>query len=202
MKRFLLFSIFFLISITYTDIYAQSKDEYVPPGGARLLAQVVGKDTILLAYLHDIWVFPRKVFKNKEQERFFWRTVRDVKVALPYAKLVANELSKINYKLVDLKSDSDRKKYLKQFEKEVFKKYEADLKKLSVNQGRLLMKLIDRECNQSTFELIRSYKGTVSAYFWQGLALVFGSNLKTGYDASDKDKIIEKVILLVEARQL
>ena len=202
MKRLLLFLIIFLISITRTDIYAQSKAEYVPPGGARLLAQVVGNDTILLAYLHDIWVFPRKAFKNKEQERFFWRTVRDVKVALPYAKLVANELSKINYKLVDLKSDSERKKYLKQFEKEVFKKYEADLKKLSINQGRLLMKLIDRECNQSTFELIRSYKGTVSAYFWQGLALVFGSNLKTGYDASDKDKIIEKVILLVEAHQL
>lgn len=202
MKRFVFILFTALISVLFSDIKAQSQNDYIPPGGARLAAVIEGKDTVLHAYLRDIWIFPRKMFKNKEQERFFWRTVRDVKVALPYAKLVASELSKINYTMVDLKKDNEKKKYLKQLEKDIFNKYEANLKKLTVNQGRLLMKLIDRECDQSTFELIRSYKGTISAYFWQGVARIFGSNLKTGYDPNAEDKIIERVILLVEAGQL
>ncbi len=182
--------------------YAQSKDEYVPPGGARLMVQVNGNDTVFLAYLHDVWVFPRQKFKNKAQEQYFWRTVRDVKRTLPYAKLVASELSQVNMKLASIPNDKERKKYLGQFEKEVFKKYEADLKKMTINQGRLLLKLIDRECEQTSYDLIKVYRGSVSAFFWQGVARVFGSNLKSEYDASDKDKILERVILLVEAGQL
>lgn len=191
-----------LLSAVYSDTYAQSKNEYIPPGGARLMIQINGNDTVLLAYLHDIWVFPRKNFKNKAQEEFFWRTVRDVKKTLPYAKLVASELSQINYKMADMPNDKTRKKYLNQVEKEVFKKYEPDFRKMTTSQGRLLLKLVDRECDKSSFELIKAYKGSISAFFWQGIALVFGSNLKTGYDASDKDKMTERVILLVEAGQL
>lgn len=202
MKKLLLLLFAIVLSATFTGTTAQNKDEYVPPGGARLMAQINGNDTVLLAYLHDIWVFPRKNFKNKAQEQFFWRTVRDVKKTLPYAKLVASELSKINYKMANMPKDKDRKKYLNQIEKEVFKKYEPDLKKMTITQGRLLLKLIDRECDKSSYELIKAYRGNISAFFWQGVAVVFGSNLKTGYDASDKDKMIERVILLVEAGQL
>jgi hypothetical protein len=202
MKKFVIILIASLLSALFTDTYAQNKDEYVPPGGARLMVQVTGNDTVLLAYLHDIWVFPRKTFKNKAQEEFFWRTVRDVKKTLPYARLVASELTQINYKLATMPNDKVRKKYLSQVEKEVFKKYEPDLRKMSINQGKLLLKLIDRECDKTSYELIKIYRGNVSAFFWQGVALVFGSNLKSGYDASEKDRVIERVILLVEAGQL
>lgn len=204
MKRFQLF----LILLTLLFVFALSVDgqskgnEFVPKGGARLMAQVEGNDTILLAFLHDIWVFPRSTFKNKAQEQYFWKTVRDVKRTLPYAKLISSELNQVNMKLVTMKSDAERKKFMNQFEKDAFKKHESNLKKMTVNQGRILMKLVDRECNKTTYELIKSYKGSFTAFFWQGVARVFGSNLKSEFDASDKDKVLERVIVLVEAGQL
>lgn len=194
--------IFALTSVLLSDVYAQQKDEYIPPGGARLMVQVNGNDTVLLAYLRDLWVFPRNNFKSKAQEQYFWRTVRDVKKTLPFAKLIASELTKTNMKLASLPNDKERKKYLNEFEKEVFSKYEKDLKKMTITQGRLLLKLVDRECDRTTFELIKAYRGNITAFFWQGVARMFGSNLKSGYDANDKDKILERVILLVEAGQL
>jgi hypothetical protein len=73
---------------------------------------------------------------------------------------------------------------------------------MTINQGRILMKLVDRECDRTSYDLIKLYKGSFTAFFWQGIARVFGSNLKSEYDASDKDKVMERVILLVEAGQL
>ena len=84
----------------------------------------------------------------------------------------------------------------------MFNQFEKDLKKLTVSQGKMLVKLIDRECNKTTYEIIKNYKGNFSAFLWQGVAKIFGSNLKAEYDGSDKDKIIERVIILVEAGQL
>lgn len=202
MKKGFIISLVLLLFASITDTYAQKKEEYVPVGGARLMTQINGTDTVLLAFIHDIYVFPKQRFKNKAQEQFFWRTVRDVKKTLPFAKLVASEMTQTNMKLAKLPNDKQRKAYLNQFEKEVFKKYEADLKKMTINQGKLLLKLIDRECEQSSYDLIKIYRGNLSAFFWQGVARVFGTNLKDNYDASDKDKIIERVILLVEAGQL
>jgi len=202
LKRYLIIFIALLL-VPFTDICAQNKkNDYIPPGGARLMVQIQGSDTVLLAFIHDIYVFPRQRFKNKAQEQYFWRTVRDVKRTLPFAKLVASELTKTNMKLATLPNDKVRKQYLNQFEKEVFKKYETDLKKMSINQGRLLLKLIDRECEQSSYDLIKIYRGNITAFFWQGVARIFGSNLKDSYDASDRDKMLERVILLVEAGQL
>lgn len=204
MKRFLtlllvLFSVFFC----YNLASAQTKgNEFVPHGGAKLMAQVNGNDTVLLAFLHDIWVFPRSTFKSKAQEQYFWKTVRDVKRTLPYAKLISSELTQVNMKLVGMKTERERKKYLDEFEKTAFKRYEADLKKMTINQGRILMKLVDRECDKTSYELIKIYKGGFTAFFWQGIARVFGSNLKSEFDSTDKDKVLERVILLVEAGQL
>lgn len=202
MKKKVIYSIVVLILTCITGISAQKNSEYVPRGGARLMMEVHGTDTLFLAYIHDIWVFPRNTFKNKAQEQYFWKTVRDVKKALPYSKLIGSELLKTNLKLASLPNDRERKKYMNQFEKEVFTKYEADLRRLSVNQGRLLLKLIDRETDRTSYDLIKIYKGNLSAFFWQGLARMFGTNLKSDYDANDKDKIVERVILLVEAGQL
>lgn len=195
------------LSIFILTTYAKAQDktpsvEFVPPGGARLMVQVDGNDTIFLAFLHDLWVYPRNTFKNKKQEQFFWRTVRDVKKTLPYAKLLSSELRIVNMKLVDMKNEKEKKKFISQYEKELFKKHEADLKKMTVNQGRMLMKLVDRECERTSYDLIKNYKGTFTAVFWQGVARLFGSNLKSEYQADGEDKIVERVINLVEAGQL
>ncbi len=203
MKRLTIIFLSFFILTTYAK--AQDKTasaEFVPPGGARLMVQVDGNDTVFLAFLHDLWVYPRNTFKNKKQEQFFWRTVRDVKKTLPYAKLLSSELRIVNMKLLDMKNEKEKKKFISQYEKELFKKHEADLKKMTVNQGRMLMKLVDRECEQTSYDLIKNYKGTFTAVFWQGVARLFGSNLKSEFKADGEDKIVERVINLVEAGQL
>lgn len=186
----------------FNQLSAINIKEEKPADGRRLAYLVEGNDTVFLAFLRDIYVFPKMKYKNKKQEEFYWRTVRDVKKALPYAKIVSTELIRVNTLLKDIEKDSDRNKYLAKYEKEIFKKYEPELRKFTLNQGRLLLKLIDRECNSTSYDLIKSYRGSVSAFFWQGIARLFGSNLKSEYDAKGNDNIVERVILLVEAGQL
>ncbi len=185
------------------NLDAQSvQNEGIPEGGGKLYIQTNGNDTIYLAYLRDLQVFPPYKFVNAKQEKFFWRTVKDVKKTLPYAKLIAQELNKANKQLVLLNDKKAKKQYMAEFEKSAFKKYEKELKKMTVAQGRILMKLIDRECNKTSYELIKAYKGNFTAFFWQGIAKVFGSDLKSEYDSKGNDKIIERVIVLVENRQI
>ncbi len=173
------------------------------PGKSGKVTMVVdGNDTTYYAFLRDIYVYPKLKFNSRKQEQFYWRTVRDVKKALPYAKLVSSELVRVNILLADIEREKDRKKYLAQYEKEIFKRYEKELRKLTINQGRLLLKLIDRETNTTSYDLIKNYRGNVSAFFWQGMARLFGSSLKSEYDATGNDRIVERVINLVESGQL
>ncbi len=164
--------------------------------------QVIPPDTFILMDLHDIHVYPPLQFKNKKQEEFYRKLVRDVKRTLPYAKLAGRTIEETNKKLATISNQRERKKYLKAFEKELFASYEKELKKLTLSQGKLLIRLIDRECSVTSYDLIKEFRGGFSAFFWQGFAGVFGANLKSEYDASDKDKLIERVINLVEAGQL
>ncbi len=99
-------------------------------------------------------------------------------------------------------SDRQRRAYIKTAEKELRDEFEDELVHLTVSQGRLLMKLIDRELGKTTFFVLQDIKGNFKAVFWQGIARIFGSNLKTGYDPEGEDAMIEEIILLIEAGQL
>jgi hypothetical protein len=199
--------IFLLLISSFTAVCAQEnvgENDYIPPGGARLRVLIEGNDTIFLARtLPEVTVFPPMVFRNRREEQFYWRTVRDVKRTLPYAKLVASEVIATNQHLLTLPNDRARREYMDAFEKELFKKYEADLKKMTFSQGKMLIKLIERECDKTSYELIRLYRGRVTAGFWQGIARIFGANLKTTFNTStEEDRIIERVIMMVEAGML
>ena len=194
--------VFILFSGFNMAFPAQNDSESLPPGSQKVWMQVNGQDTVYLAFLRDIYVYPKIKFNSKKQEEFYWRTVRDVKKALPFAKIVSAELNRVNTLIINIPKEKDQKKYLSKYEKEVFNKYEPDLRKFSLNQGRLLLKLIDRECNSTSYDLIKTYRGGISAFFWQGVARIFGSNLKSEYDAYGNDKIVERVIVLVESGQL
>ena len=157
--------------------------------------QVSHGDTFYMARMHDVYVYPKMVFKNKRQERFYWRTVRDVKKTLPYAKMLTKEMEYADRQLALLPDRKAQRKWWKAYERQLFKKYEKDFRGMTASQGQMLMKLMDRE-------IIKMYRGTFSANFWQFVAKLFKNDLKEGYDASDKDKIVERVITLVEAGQL
>lgn len=193
MKRFL----YILLAILcVTGAEASTEDTL------RLPAEVTPEgDTIALAFLHDVYVFPRMRFKNKRQERFYWKTVRDVKKTLPYAKILAKEMEKTN-ELMQSMNRRQRRKFWKQYEKLLYQRYEGSFRDMTASQGQMLMKLIDRESGQTSYDVIALYKGTLAANFWQGLAKLFGNDLKAEYDGADKDQITERIILLVEAGQL
>lgn len=167
-----------------------------------VLLQVSATDTFYLARMQDVYVYPKMVFKNKKQEQFYWRTVRDVKKTLPFAKLLAKEMQVADCQLAQLPDDKERRKWWRQHEKLLFKKYETSFRGMTASQGQMLMKLMDRESDRTSYEIIKHYRGKASANFWQFVAKLFKNDLKEEYDAADKDRIVERVINLVEAGQL
>ncbi|MBQ3998228.1 MAG: DUF4294 domain-containing protein [Paludibacteraceae bacterium] len=166
------------------------------------MIRIENGDTLYMAWLHDVWVYPPMKFKNKRQEKFYWRTVRDVKKCLPYAKMITEDMKYADAELAKLPDDKSRRKWWKSYEKTLFKKYEKDFRGMYASQGMMLMKLMDRETDRTSYELIKQYKGKAAANWWQLVAKLFKNDLKEEYDAADKDKIIERVINLVEAGQL
>ena len=159
-------------------------------------------DTLYMAYLHEVWIYPPLKFKNKKQEKFYWRTVRDVKKCLPYAKSITRDMAYADAQLAKLPDNKARRKWWRAYEKQLFKKYEKDFRGMYASQGKMLMKLLDRETNKSSYDLIVQYKSKSTADFWQFIAKLFKNDLKDEYDATDKDRITERIINLVEAGQL
>ena len=167
-----------------------------------LMLRVENGDTVYLAYLHDVYVYPPLKFKNKKQERFYWRIVRDVKKTLPYAKMISRDMEFADEELAKIQDHKARRRWWKKYEKYLFQKYEQDFRGMYASQGQMLMKLMDRESDRTSYELIKQYRGKASANWWQFVAKLFKNDLKEEYDAQDKDKIVERVINLVEAGQL
>ena len=177
---------------------AQSlKINAVPDGLQR--ATLEGKDTIAVVSLREIIVFPEMKFKNDKQRQAYNKLVRDVKRTLPYAKMVYETLIETYEYMETLPNEKARQAHLKRMEKELFKEYKPELKKLSFSQGKLLIKLIDRECNQSSYNLLKAYLGSFRASFWNLFAGMFGASLKSDYDPKGKDAATERVVVLVES---
>ncbi len=195
-KRYILTGILFFIGIL--AINAQSlKINTVPDGLQR--AVLDGKDTMAIVNLREIIVFPEMKFKNKKQQEQYNKLVRDVKKTLPYAKLVYETLIETYEYMETLPNEKARQEHLKRMEKELFKEYKPVLKKLTFSQGKLLIKLIDRECNQSSFNLLKAYLGSFRASFWNIFAGMFGASLKSEYDPKGKDALTERIVILVES---
>lgn len=161
-------------------------------------------DTVLVVIFNEITVFPPMKFKDKKQEEFYWRTVRDVKKTLPYAKLICETLLETYEYIETFPTQKEREKYLKEMESAIFEQYKPILKKFSKNQARMLVKLIQRETNQSGYDILKAFLGSFRATFWQGFGRLFGVNLKGNYSPSTNsdDAIIERVCTLVEQGQL
>ena len=196
-----------ILILTTLAANAQAPADFVMPSHEMnfldsVQLQVRDNDTFYLARMHEIWVYPKMVFKNKQQERFYWKTVRDVKKTLPFAKLLTQEMEYADEQLAKIPDKKLRKKWWKQHEKFLFKKYEQHFRKMTASQGQMLMKLMDRESDRTSYEIIKHYRGKASANFWQFIAKLFKNDLKEEYDAADKDRIVERVINLVEAGQL
>ena len=161
-------------------------------------------DTVLVLVFNEITVFPPLKFKNKKQEEFYWRTVRDVRKALPYARLITETLLETYEYIETLPTQQESERYLKQMEGAVFEQYKPALKKFTKSQAKMLVKLIRRQTDQSGYDILKAFLGSFRATFWQGFGRLFGVNLKGDYrpDKNSDDAIIERVATLIEQGQL
>jgi hypothetical protein len=164
-----------------------------------LKPEIIDGDTIPNILLNEVTIIPPWNFTNRREEVRYTRLVRNIKITLPFARLAAEKLKEINDGMAKIKGDKERKHYLKEAERNLFAEFEQPLRRLSFAQGRLLIRLIDRETGNTSYDLIREYKGGVPAFFWQGIARIFGANLKDQYDAENDDKMVEHIISLIDA---
>ena len=132
----------------------------------------------------------------------YQRLIYNLKKVYPYALVIRAKLNEANDQLASLPDEKERKKYLRQFEKNLFGEYEDDVRDMTITQGKLLIKLIDRETYNTSFDLIRQYRGNISAAFWQGIARIFGTNLKAEYDPFGEDAVMEIILNEMEAGNL
>ena len=159
---------------------------------------VIDGDTVPHRYIHEIIIFPPRVFKNKRQYRRYTRLVRYVKKVYPYSQIIKNMLIEIEYALDSIPTEKGKKAYVKRKEKALKNEFEGQLRKLTFTQGRILIKLIDRETGETTYELVKKLKGSLSAFFWQSVAVIFSSSLKYEYDAKGDDRMIEEIVVQIE----
>ena len=157
-------------------------------------------DTVLMVVFNEITVYGPLKFKNKKDEEFYWRTVRDVKKALPWAKLISETLVETYEYIETFPTQKEREDYLKKMEGAIFEQYKPQLKRFTKGQARILVKLIQRETNQSSYSIIKAFLGTFRATFWQGFGKLFGVNLKNEYhpEKNHEDATIERICVLVE----
>jgi len=199
MKR-LITILFFLLIVTTIESVAQ---QTVVIDGLTIPAiSTINGENVPNWVIPEIVVFPKKVFKTRKDYRQYQKMIRNLKIVYPYARIAKLKLNEMNSNLSQITTKREREKYIDQAEKEIREEFEKQLMKLTVSQGKMLIKLIDRETGRTSYELVKELKGSFSAGFWQAVARVFGSNLKTEFDSEGEDKTLNELIILYEHRQL
>ena len=155
-------------------------------------------DSILHIILPEISIYPQPQDMSRRTLREYTALELKVKKVYPIAKMAAIKLKEYNSIYLSFKKERERKEYVKKIEKDLFAEFETEIRTMTVSQGRILIKLIDRETGQSSFEIIKEFKGGFSAFLWQSVARIFGHNLKSEYDAVNEDRIIEYIVWQID----
>ena len=159
-------------------------------------------DSIQYMEMNNVYVYPQLTFKSQRQANSYMRLVKNVKKVLPIAKEVRQILLETSEYLETLPDKKAKAEHMKRVEQGIVKDYKPRMRQLTYSQGKLLIKLIYRECNSSSYEAIQAFLGPVRAGFWQAFAWAFGASLKKHYDPEGTDRLTERVVLMVEAGQL
>ena len=154
----------------------------------------VPPDSTLHFDMKPVYIFPDKKDMSPRKLRQLTSLEMKVKKVYPIAKVAAIKLAEYNRVYTSFKTNRERKDYVKDVEKQLFAEFESDLRKMKVSEGRILIKLLDRETGNSSFEIIKEFKGGFSAFFWQSVAKLFGHDLKAEYDPVNEDRMIEYII--------
>ena len=161
-----------------------------------------GKDSIQYVEMNNVYVYPQPVFKNEKQRQAYNRLVFNVKKVLPIAKECNAIILETYEYLQTLPDKKARDEHMKLVEKDIRQTYTPRMKKLTYSQGKLLIKLVYRECNSSSYSLIQAFLGPIRAGFWQAFAWAYGASLTKTYDPEGVDRLTERVVRMVESGQL
>lgn len=148
--------------------------------------------------IKEVVIIPEIKFRNKRHRRRYGRLVNNIKRVYPYALLAREKMEEMESHLVTLSSEREQKAYIDSMEADLFGRFEGELRKLTITQGKILVKLIDRETGDTSYEVLREFKGGFTAFFWQSIARLFGNNLKMEYDRYGEDALIEQVVVMIE----
>ena len=198
MKRILLIAFF----ISFIAVHLQAQEQTTTINGYLVSACIYEGDTIASLRMPTLYCFKPLKFKNKRQQQQYARMVRNVKKTLPIAKEVNRAIIETYEFLQTLPNEKAREKHLQAVEKSVKEQYTPRMKKLTFSQGKLLIKLINRETDSSSYELVKAFLGPFKAGFYQAFATIFGASLKKEYHPEGEDAIVEQIVLLVESGQI
>ncbi len=198
--------VFFLSVFLQGVLLSQNNDDIVipyvskVPEGYKVTAIIENNDTIPYIWMPWVVITEKMPFRTRRKYVEWTRLKSNVKKVYPYAILAAAKLKEYDLELAKIPKESDRKAFLKKSEKELQKQFGEELKGLSINQGKILMKLIDRETGKTTYSIVKEMRGNFQAFMWQSLASLFGSSMKQEYDLNNpEDKLIEIAVKQIEA---
>lgn len=167
--------------------------------GYKLSYLIVDGDTLPVVNLRAAEVSADRIFASKREERKWSRLKRDVNKVYPYAKIAGKRLEGYNNQMIGM-NERERKRMMEKVEEEIKKEFEKDVRNMTLNQGRILIKLIDRETGNTSYSLVKELRGGFQAFFWQSLARFFGTDLKSEYDPAKnaEDKMIEDIVISID----
>lgn len=200
MKRYSL-----LLVILWAVLSVQAQQDFGDPTfvpSVKVGKVLVDGDSVQYLEMQNIYVSPEPTFKNKRQQQAYVRLVKNVKKVLPIAKEVRVMLIETAEYLETLPTKKEKDAHMKRVEADIVAAYKPKMKKLTFAQGKLLIKLVDRECNSTAYEAMKAFIGPVRSGMWQAFAWMFGASLKKGYHPEGVDKLTERVVRMVEAGQL
>ncbi len=173
-------------------------------GGQPVIAIIDHGDTLFTttSVLTPAEIHPVKRKAATRDLRQYRRLIYNVKKVYPYAKLAGSKYAEVVAHLDSLERSKDQREYIRQIEDELLKDYEDELKNLTITQGRILIKLIDRETSYTSYEVVKELRGGIQAAFWQAIARLFGSNLKAEFDPEGEDKALNEIMIMIEKGEL
>jgi len=186
---------FFILLFLLICVFSEAQDR--DTAGINM-GYVENGDTIIFKNVKEVIVFPQREFKNKRQYRRYSRYVQKVKKVYLVAVEARELLKKYEPEYYALESQKEKRKMMKKLEKELLDKHMDEMKKWSISDGRILLKLINRETERTPYSLIKDFRGGLSAAFWQGIARLFRNDLKDGYEPDEEDKVLEEIVTLIE----
>lgn len=201
-----------LFTLNFSGVMAQVADTGDGPDnvGPPIFSHYVGYagmttykgESIPWFVLGDVYIFDKLVFKSKRQVKKYYKLVNNIKKVYPIAVEIKKTIDATVAHMDSLPDKKAKDLYMKKAEKELKAKFTPRLKKLTFAQGKLLIKLVDRQCDATSYQLIKEYMGGFKATFWNAFATIFGASLKKEYDPDVDDRLTERCILLIEAGEL